>query len=77
MRRGILQRLTTEEERKMASSETHLLHVNSAPIGEEPREEYHAGFVSWAVTKTSIAMPAESRKGGGRELTQDPQMIVL
>ena len=29
--------------------------INSVPIGEEPREEYHAGFVSWAVTKTSIA----------------------
>ena len=38
--------------------------INSAPIGEEPREKYHAGFVSWVVTKTSIAMPAESRKGG-------------
>ena len=38
--------------------------VNSEPIGEEPMEEYHAGFVSSAVTKTSIAMPAESRKGG-------------
>ena len=41
-----------------------VLRINSAPIGEEPREEYHAGFVSWAVTKTSIATPAESRKGG-------------
>ena len=38
--------------------------INSVLIGEEPREEYHAGFVSWAVTKTSVAMPAERRKGG-------------
>ena len=51
--------------------------INGVPTGEEPRDEYHAGFVSWAVTKTSIAMPAESRKRGGRELTQDPQMLVL
>ena len=39
-------------------------YINSAPIGEEPGEEYHASYVSWAVTKTNIAMPAESRKGG-------------
>ena len=58
------QRVTTENEHKMASSRKHLRHFNSAPIGEEPREEYHAGFVSWAVTKTSVAMPAERRKGG-------------
>ena len=45
-------------------SEKHLLHINRAPIGEELKEEYHADFVSWTVTKTSIAMPAESRKGG-------------
>ena len=51
--------------------------INGVPTGEEPRDEYHAGFVSWAATKTSIAMPAESRKRGGRELTQDPQMLVL
>ena len=50
----------------MASSEKHLLRISGAPIGEEPREEYHTGFVSGAVTKTSIAMPAESRKRGGR-----------
>ena len=54
---------------KMAYSVKILLSLNSAPIGEEPREEYHASFVSWAVTKTSIAMPAESRNGGGRKLT--------
>ena len=35
--------------------------INAVPTGEEPREEYHAGIVSRAVTKTSIAMPAESR----------------
>ena len=40
------------------------MHLTSAPIGEEPKEEYLAGIVSWAVTKTSIAMPAGSRKGG-------------
>ena len=51
--------------------------ISGVPAGEEPRDEYHAAFVSWAVTKTSIAMPAESRKRGGRELTQDPQMLVL
>ena len=39
-------------------------YINSAPIGEEPTEKYHAGFVSWALTKTSIAMPVGSRKGG-------------
>ena len=64
MRRALVQRVTTEKEHKMASSEKHLLGTNSAPIGEEPREEYHAGFVLWAVTKSSIAMPAENRKGG-------------
>ena len=63
MRRGLVQRVTTEQH-KMASSEKHLPRIDSAPIGEEPRKEYHAGFVSWAVTKTSIAMPAESRKEG-------------
>ena len=52
------------KQHKMVSSEKHLLRINSAPIEEEPREEHHAGFVSWVVTKTSIAMPAESRKGG-------------
>ena len=51
--------------------------INGVPAGEEPRDEYHAGVVSWAVTKTSIATPAESRNGGSRELTQDPQMLVL
>ena len=51
--------------------------VNGVPTGEEPRDEYHTGVVSWAVTKTNIAMPAESRKRGGRELTQDPQMLIL
>ena len=61
----------------MASSEKHLLRISGAPIGEEPREEYHTGFVSGAVTKMSIAMPAESRKRGGSELTQDPQMLAL
>ena len=59
-----MQRVTTEKQRKMASSEKHLIHINSAPIGAEPMEEHHAGIVSRAVTKTSIAMPAESRKGG-------------
>ena len=34
--------------------------INSALIGEEPTEEYHAGFVSSAVNKMSIAMPTES-----------------
>ena len=51
--------------------------INGVPTGEEPRDEYHTGVVSWAVTKTNIAMPAESRKRGVRELTQDPQMLVL
>ena len=51
--------------------------INGVPTGEEPRDEYHASFVSWAVTKTSIAMPAESRKKGGRELTQDLQILVM
>ena len=64
MLRGLVQRVTTEKQRKMASSEKRLLHINSAPIGEELREEYQARFVSWVVTKTSIAMPAESGKGG-------------
>ena len=59
-----MQRVTTEKQHKMASVEKHVLRINSAPIGEEQREEYHAGFVSWAVPKTSIATPAESRKGG-------------
>ena len=64
MRRGLAQFVTTEKQHKMASSEKHLLRNSSAPIGEESREEYHAGFVSWAGIKTSIAMPAENRKGG-------------
>ena len=51
--------------------------INGVPTGEEPRDKYLAGFVLWAVTKTSIAMPAEIRKEGSRELTQDPQMLVL
>ena len=38
--------------------------INGVPTGEEPRDEYHTGFVSWTVPKTSIAMPAGSRKGG-------------
>ena len=38
--------------------------INGVPAGDEPRDKYHAGFVSWTVTKTSIVMPAESRKGG-------------
>ena len=50
--------------------------INGVPAGEKPRDEYHAGFVSWAVTKTSTAMPAERRKRGDRELMQDPQMLV-
>ena len=40
----------------------------NVPTGEEPRDEQHAGFVSWAVTKTSIVMPAESKKRGGCEV---------
>ena len=36
--------------------------INGVPTGEEPRDEYHVGFVSWSVTRTSIAMPAESRE---------------
>ena len=72
-----MQHVTTEKQHKMASSEKHLLRINSAPIGEKPREKYHAVFVSWAVAKTSIAMAAEGRNGGGRELTQDPQMLAL
>ena len=51
--------------------------INGVPTGEAPRDEYHAGFVSWAVAKMSIAMPAECRERGGRELTQDPKMPVL
>ena len=38
--------------------------INGVSTGEEPRDEHHTGFVSWAVGKTSIAIPAESRKGG-------------
>ena len=72
-----MQRVTTKKEHKTSPSKKRLLPSNSAPIGEELREEYHAGFVSWAVTKTSIAMPAESRKRGGRKVTQDLQMLVL
>ena len=59
-----MQRVTTEKQLQMVSYEKHLLRITSAPIGEQPREEYQAGYVSWAVTKTCIAMPAESRKGG-------------
>ena len=59
MRGGLVQRVPTEK-----TTQNGVLHINSAPIGDEPREEYHAGIVSRAVTKTSIAMPAESRKGG-------------
>ena len=51
--------------------------INGVPTGEEPRDEYHADFASWAVTKMSIAMPEESRKRGGSELTQEPQMLAL
>ena len=36
--------------------------INAVPTGEEPRAEYHAGIVSRAVNKTSIARPAESKK---------------
>ena len=43
---------------------TRINGINGVPTGEEPREEYHAGIVSRAVTKTSIAMSAESRKRG-------------
>ena len=25
--------------------------INGVPTGEEPRDEYHAGFVSWAVLR--------------------------
>ena len=59
-----MQRATTGKERKMASSEKHILRVNSEPIGEAPREEYYAGYVSWASTKTSITMLAETEKEG-------------
>ena len=47
------------KQRKIASSELAPTRINSAPIGEEPREQYQAGIASRAVTKTSIAMPAE------------------
>ena len=60
MRRVFVQRVTTEKQRKMAYSWKHLVRVNGALIGEEPREHYHAGFASWAATKTIIAMPSES-----------------
>ena len=66
------------KQHKMSSSERHILDINSAPIGDEPREEYHAGFVSWAVTRTSLATICRRKaEKGGRELTQDPQMLVL
>ena len=52
----------TKKQSKIASPKKHPLHLTSAPIGEEPKEEYHVDIVSWAVTKTSIATPAESRK---------------
>ena len=51
------------KQRKIASSELAPTRINGVPTGEEPSDEYHADFVSWAVTKTSIAMPAV-RKGG-------------
>ena len=57
--------VTSKKQRKEATFEKHLLHINSAPIGEEPREEYYASIVSWAVTEKSIAMQAERRKSGG------------
>ena len=76
MRRGLVQRVTTEKQRNMVSSEKHLLHINSAPIGEEPREEYHVGIVSRAVTK-EYSYASGKQKRGGRELTQDPQTPVL
>ena len=54
----------TEKQHKMASSEKDLLVSLVHQSGEEPMEEYHAGYVSSAVRKTSIAMPVASRKGG-------------
>ena len=77
MRRGLVQ---THENRNTTPNgvlREAPTRINGVPAGEEPRDEYHAGVVSWAVNKTSIATPAESRKKGGRELTQDPQMLVL
>ena len=73
MRGGLVQRVPTEK-----TTQNGVLHINSAPIGDEPREEYHAGFVSWAVTRTSLATICRRKaEKGGRELTQDPQMLVL
>ena len=39
--------------------------INGVPTGEKPRDEYHAGFVSWAVTRTSMVMPTEKSEKGG------------
>ena len=63
MRRGLAQPVTTEQKTTQNSVLREApTRINSVLTGEEPREEYHAGIVSRAVTKTSIAMPAESRK---------------
>ena len=65
MRRGLAQPVTTEQKTTQNSVLREApTRINSVLTGEEPREEYHAGIVSRAVTKTSIAMPAESRKRG-------------
>ena len=50
------------KQRKKGSSELAPTRINGVPTGEEPRDEYHAGVVSWAVAKTNIAMRAENRK---------------
>ena len=64
MRRGLVQ---THENRNTTPNgvlREAPTRINGVPTGEEPRDKYLAGFVLGAVTKTSIAMPAESRKRG-------------
>ena len=75
MRRGLAQRVTTEKQQKMASSEKHLLRINRAPIGEEPREATLVSFRGLLLKRVELCRRRAEK--GGRELTQDPQMLVL
>ena len=51
--------------------------INGAPTGEEPRDEYHAGLVRGLLLKRLYLCRREAEKRGGRELSQDPQMLAL
>ena len=76
MRIGLVQRVTTEKQHKMASSEKHLL-VSTVHQSERNQGKNTTPVLFRGLLLNEYSYAGGKQKREGRELTQDPQMLVL